>query len=110
MLLRSLQINNIDTDVVANVAIINEGPFDAQLVLHLYYEFPNSTVVELPIHELLQFTKVTFEKNEQKTIAFSFRVRDIPNANRQQLPDVIHFWVGNSRDQFVQGTPIVQFS
>ena len=97
-------------DVVANVAIINKGSFDAQLVLQLYDEFLNSTVVELPIRELLQFTEVTFEKNEQKTSSFSFRVRDIPNANRQQLPGVTHFWVGNSRDQFVQGTPIVQFS
>ena len=96
--------------MVANVAIINEGPFDAQLVLQLYDEFLNSTVVELPIRELLQFTKVTFEQNEQKTISFSFRVRDIPNANRQQLPGVTHFWVGNSRHRFVQGTLIVQFS
>lgn len=107
LILSPPRINNLDTDVVVSVTITNKGPFDAQLVIQLYYEFPNSTVVELPIRELLQFTKTTFANGEQKTISFPFHVRDIPNANRQQLPGVIYFWVGNSRDRYAQGTLIV---
>ncbi|CAF4710257.1 unnamed protein product [Rotaria sp. Silwood1] len=103
-------INNLDTDITANISIMNEGPFRAQYVIQLYYEFPNSTVVELPIRELLQFTKITFEKNEQKTISFIFRVRNIPNSNRQQLPGIINFWIGNSRDRYVQTTLVIDFA
>jgi beta-glucosidase len=104
------QINSLDTDVVAYISIINEGPFCAQFVIQLYYEFPNSTVIELPIRELLQFTKITFENNERKTILFAFRVRDIPNSNRQQLPGIINFWIGNSRDKYVQTTLVIDFN
>ena len=103
------QTNNLDIDITTTVTIINEGPFRAQLVVQLYYEFPNSTVIELPRRELLQFIKVTFETNEQKTIAFTFRVRNIPNSNRQQLPGIINFWIGNSRDRYAQGTLTVNF-
>jgi beta-glucosidase len=104
------QIKSLDTDVVAYISIINEGPFRAQFVIQLYYEFPNSTVIELPIRELLQFTKITFENNERKTILFAFRVRDIPNSNRQQLPGIINFWIGNSRDKYVQTTLVIDFN
>lgn len=104
LILSPSQIGSIDTDVTISVNITNEGPFDAQLVIQLYYEFPNSTVVELPVRELLQFTKTNFVKNEQKNISFVIRVRNIPNFNRQQLPGVIYFWIGNSRDRYAQGT------
>ena len=103
------QINNLDTDIVANISISNEGPFRAQFVIQLYYEFPNSTVVELPKRELLQFTKETFEQNEQKTISFTFRIRNIPNSNRQSIPGPINFWIGNSRDKYANGTLIINF-
>jgi hypothetical protein len=103
------QINNLDTDIIANISIVNEGPFSAQFVIQLYYEFPNSTVIELPIRELLQFTKITFENNEQKTISFTFRIRNIPNSNRQQLPGIINFWIGNSRDRYAQATVLIDF-
>ena len=45
----------------------------------------------------------------KKTISFIFCVRDIPNYNRQQLPGVINFWIGNSRDRYAQATLIVNF-
>jgi beta-glucosidase len=103
------QINNLDTDIIANISIINEGPFRAQFVIQLYYEFLNSTVIELPIRELLQFTKIIFEKNEQKTISFTFRIRNIPNSNRQQVPGIMNFWIGNSRDRYAQATLVIDF-
>ncbi|CAF1281265.1 unnamed protein product [Rotaria sordida] len=103
------KINNLDTDIITNISIINEGPFRAQYVIQLYYEFLNSTVIELPIRELLQFTKITFEKNEQKSISFTFRIRNIPNSNRQQIPGIINFWIGNSRDRYAQATLVIDF-
>jgi beta-glucosidase len=103
------QINNLDTDIIANISVINEGPFRAQFVIQLYYEFLNSTVIELPIRELLQFTKITFEKNEQQTVSFRFRIRNIPNSNRQQIPGVINFWIGNGRDKYAQATLVIKF-
>ncbi|CAM4875216.1 unnamed protein product [Rotaria socialis] len=103
------KINNLDIDITANISIINEGPFRAQFVVQLYYEFPNSTVIELPIRELLQFTKITLENNEQTTSSFTFRVRTIPNSNRQQIPGIINFWIGNSRDRYAQSTLVVDF-
>ena len=104
------QTNSLDTDITANISITNRGPFPAQSVIQLYYEFPNSTVIELPVRELLQFTKPMFDINEQKTISFTFRVRNIPNSNRQQIPGAIHFWIGNSRDRYAQGTLMIDFS
>ncbi|CAF0851194.1 unnamed protein product [Adineta steineri] len=103
------KINNLDTDIVANINIINQGPFPAQFVTQLYYEFPNSTVIELPIRELLQFNKTLFKINEQKTISFTFRIRNIPYSNRQQIPGIINLWIGNSRDKYAQSTLIIDF-
>jgi beta-glucosidase len=103
------QINNLDTNITVNINVTNEGPFHASLVIQLYYEFINSTVIELPVRELLQFTKIQFEINEQKTISFTFRIRDIPNSNRQQIPGVVNFWIGNSRDRYAQATLVIHF-
>ena len=66
LLLFPNQINTTDTNITANITIINQGPYRAQYVAQLYYQFPNSTVPELPIRELLQFTKISFDINEQK--------------------------------------------
>ena len=104
------QTDNLDTDITANVSITNEGPLPAQSVIQLYYEFLNSPVIELPVRELLQFTKIALDINEQKTISFTFRVRNIPSSNRQQIPGTIHFWIGNSRDKYAQGTLEINFS
>ena len=103
------QIHDLDTDIIANISIINEGPFRAQFVVQLYYEFLNSTVIGLPRRELLQFSKLMFEKNEQKNISFPFRVRNIPNSNRQQIPGIINFWIGNSRDRYEQAILTIDF-
>ncbi|CAF1118695.1 unnamed protein product [Adineta steineri] len=103
------KINNLDTDIIVNINIINQGPFHAQFVTQLYYEFPNSTVIELPIRELLQFNKTLFKINEQKVISFTFRIRTIPYSNRQQIPGIINFWIGNSRDKYAQSTLIIDF-
>ncbi len=109
LILSPNQINNLDTNITANIDVTNEGPFRASLVIQLYYEFVNSTVIELPVRELLQFTKIQFEINEQKTISFTFRIRDIPNSNRQQIPGVMNFWIGNSRDRYSQATLVIHF-
>ncbi|CAF1179883.1 unnamed protein product, partial [Didymodactylos carnosus] len=103
------KINRLDTIIIAEVNILNEGPFDAQFVIQLYYEFPNSTVVELPLRELLQFTKETFLKNQSKTISFIFTVKNIAGSNRQQLPGTINFWTGNSRDRQTEATLTIDF-
>lgn len=103
------QINNLDTDIIVNTTVTNQGPYQAQSVIQLYYEFPNSTVIQLPVRELLQFNKILFDKNQQKTISFTFRVRNIPNSNRQQIPGIINFWIGNSRDRYAQGTLVINF-
>lgn len=101
--------NSLDAKITVNVTITNMGPFPAPYVVQLYYEFPNSTVIELPVRELLQFTKLGFDINEKQTISFTFSVRDIPNFNRQQIPGNINFWIGNSRDRFAQETLTVHF-
>jgi len=107
LILQPNRITNLDTDVIARVSLINNGPYRAQYVVQLYYEFLNSTVIDLPKRELLQFAKESFEINEQKSLSFSFRVRNLPNSNRQQIPGVINFWIGNGRDKYEQATLIV---
>ncbi|CAF1310994.1 unnamed protein product [Rotaria sordida] len=74
--------------VLANISIINEDPFPVQFIIQLYYEFSNSTVIELLMRELL---------------------KNIPNSNRQQLPGIIHFWIGNSCHRYAQTTLIIDF-
>ena len=103
------QVNNVDMNITANITITNQGPYRAQYVIQFYYEFLGSTVPELPLRELFQFTKEEFDANEQKTISFTFCVRNIPNLYRQQLLDVINFWIGNSRDRYAQATLTVHF-
>ena len=109
LILSPNRTNNLNNEMSATVTLINEGPFPAQSVIQLYYEFPDSTVVELPLRELLKFTKVALEVNEQRTVSFTFRVSEIPNFNRQQLPGMINFWIGNSRDRETQATLRVDF-
>jgi beta-glucosidase len=110
LILSPNRTNNLDTEMTATVTLINEGSLPAQSVIQLYYEFPDSTVAELPLRELLRFTKIALEVNEQKTVSFTFRVSDIPNFNRQQLPCMINFWIGNSRDREAQATLRVDFN
>ncbi|CAF4970554.1 unnamed protein product, partial [Rotaria sp. Silwood1] len=69
-------INNLDTDITTNISIINEDPYRAQFVVQLYYEFSNSTVIKLSIRELLQFTKITFEKKMNKKLFLLHFIRD----------------------------------
>lgn len=103
------QTNNIDTIININTTITNEGPYSAQFVIQLYYEFVNSTVLQLPVRELLQFSKELLDVNEQRTISFAFSVRNIPNFDRQQIPGKINFWLGNSYERRAQTTLLVDF-
>lgn len=109
LLLSPNRINDLNTNITANISLVNQGLYRAQYIIQIYYEFPNSTVIELPVRELFQFTKETFEINEEKTISFQFSVRDIPNFNRQQLPGIINFWIGNARDRYTQAILTIEF-
>lgn len=107
LILQPNRITDLDTNIIASITLTNQGPYRAQHVVQLYYEFINSTVIDLPKRELLEFRKDSFEIHQEKSFTFTFRVRNLPNSNRQQIPGVINFWIGNSRDQYKNATLIV---
>ncbi|CAF0985457.1 unnamed protein product [Adineta ricciae] len=103
------RIDNLDTDITVNISLSNDGPYRTQRVVQLYYEFVNSTVSYLPKRELLQFSKLTFDIHEEKTVSFIFRIRNLPYSNRQQIPGNVNLWVGNSYNRDVQATLAIVF-
>ncbi|CAF1323396.1 unnamed protein product, partial [Rotaria sordida] len=81
------KINNLNIDI----NIINECLFRALFFIQLYNELPNSIVIQLLTHQLLQFIKITFETNQQKTLLhLHFVLENILNWNRQQLLNIIN--------------------
>ncbi|CAF1389309.1 unnamed protein product [Rotaria sordida] len=104
------QISNVDTDIIANISIINEGPFPAQFIIQLYYEFSNSTVIELLMRELLKFTKITFLKKINKKLfhlPFVLEIFQIQIDNNYQV--LFFFWIGNSCHRYAQTALIIDF-
>ncbi len=73
---KSLHVETIDEEIVANVEVTNKGKRAGEEIVQLYVGFENSTI-DRPIKLLKGFKRVSLEPNETKKVQIEVNKKDL---------------------------------
>ena len=94
-------------EVTISADVKNTGAVAGDEVVELYLTHPD--VPGAPIRALTGFTRVRLNGNEQKTVRFVLRDRDLSvvdeSGKRQIVPGTVSVWIGGGQPVSVPGLP-----